>query len=83
MIYPVYSYRDNKYTFAAPMIDQNDETAIRGFAYAINNREGIMNFAPSDFDLYKIALFDSEKGTMEPIVPIQLVVSGGSVVGVK
>lgn len=83
MLYPVFSYRDNKAWFGQPVIDNNDESAIRGFAYAINNRDGIMNFSPSDFDLYKIGIFDSEKGTIEPINPIQLVVSGSSVVGAK
>lgn len=83
MLYPVYSYRDNKYKFGMPIVDQNDETAIRGFAFAVNNRQGIMNFAPADFDLYKIGIFDSEKGTLEPVVPIQLIVSGSSVVGAK
>lgn len=83
MKYPIYSYRDAKAWFGQPMIDNNDESAIRGFAYAINNATGIMSFSPSDFDLYKIGIFDSEKGTVEPVQPIQLVVSGSSVFGAK
>lgn len=83
MKYPIYSYRDNKAWFGQPMIDNNDESAIRGFSYAINNANGIMSFSPSDFDLYKIGYFDSEKGTVEPVNPIQLIVSGSSVYGAK
>lgn len=81
MKYPIYSYRDSKVGFGSPVVDQNDQTAVRGFAYAINGRDGIMNFQPGDFDLYKIGFFDSEKGTLESMLP-ELVVSGSSVVGV-
>lgn len=82
MKYGVYSYRDNKNWFGQPILEQNDESAIRGFSYAINHRDSVMNFAPSDFDLYKIGSFDTEKGVLEPEQPIVLVVSGSSVVGV-
>ena len=82
---PVYSYRDNKVGFMSPMIDQNDDSAIRGFSYAINNREGIMGFSPADFDLYQIGVFDSDTGIIESTSagsPL-LIVSGTSVVNVK
>lgn len=79
---PVYSYRDAKAGFGTPICDQNDVTAIRGFSYAINNREGIMGFSPNDFDLYKIAEFDTEKGIMKGMTPV-LVVSGASVFNAK
>lgn len=79
---PVFSYRDNKVGFMAPFIDQNEDAAIRGFSYAINSHEGVMSFAPADYDLYKVGEFDSEKGTIESMLP-QLVVSGSSVAGVK
>lgn len=82
MKYPVFSYRDNKVGFGMPVIDQNEAAAIRGFSYAVNGRDGIMGFSPADFDLYKIGVFDSEKGTIEGFVP-ELVVSGASVFGAK
>lgn len=79
---PVYSYRDAKSGFGTPVCDQNDVTATRGFAFAINNRDGIMGFAPSHFDLYKIGEFDTEKGTLKSMTPT-LVVSGSSVFNSK
>lgn len=79
---PIYSYRDNKVGFGLPIFEMNDQSAIRGFAYRVNAVEGIMNFKPGDFDLYKIGEFDSELGVLIPeSVPV-LVVSGSSVVGV-
>lgn len=78
---PIYTYRDNKTGFGTPVFEMNDQSAIRGFSYRINS-PGLMNFAAADFDLYKIGVFDSDKGTIvaEP-VPV-LIVSGSSVIGV-
>lgn len=81
MIYPVYSYRDKKVGFMMPQCDQSDQSAMRGFAFAINQSEGIMNFAPGDFDLYKIGEFDTEKGTVIGCTP-ELICSGDNVYGV-
>lgn len=81
MKYPIYSYRDIKSGFGSPVVDQSDVTAIRGFSYAINGSNGIMNFSPSDFDLYKIGTFDSDTGVIVPeTVPI-LIANGSSMVG--
>lgn len=82
MKYPVYSYRDNKVGFGSPVIDQNDNCAIRGFSYAINNHDGLMAFSPADFDLYKIGDFDTHSGMLIPCTPV-LIVSGSSVFGAK
>lgn len=81
MKYPMYCYRDQKVGFMPPQADQNDNTAIRGFAYAINSRDGLMNFSPKDYDLYKVGEFDTETGQLTPCTPA-LVVSGSSVYGV-
>ena len=64
-----------------PQCDQNESTAVRGFAYAINNGEGIMNYSPSDFELYEIGLFDCESGQLIPNDMPKFIVSGSSVVG--
>lgn len=80
MTYGVYGYRDNKFAFGPIWMDQNDEVAQRGFAFMINNREGIFNFAPADFDLFKIGTFDSETGQIESVWPIQFICNGLNVV---
>lgn len=79
MKYPVYSYRDLKVGFGQPVVDMNDQSAIRGFSFAVNQNSNIMNFSPKDYDLYRIGEFDSEKGILiSEKVPV-LVVSGVSV----
>lgn len=81
MTYPVFCIRDAKVGFTAPTIDQTESAAIRNFAFAING-DGVMNYAPNDFDLFRIGEFDSEKGSITSCVP-ELVVSGVNVFGEK
>lgn len=83
MRFPVYSYRDKNVGFGQPIVENNEMTAVRGFSYAVNGRDGLMNFSPGDYDLYHIGYFDSEKGVLEPLSPVVLVASGSSVVNVK
>lgn len=77
MIYPIYALRDNKTNFVANLlIEQNDPSARRNFAYMVNNSGSIQNFAPADFDLFKIGTFDSVSGIISPIVPIEFICNG-------
>ena len=81
MKYGLYSVRDQKVGFMPPLTDQSEQSAIRGFAFAINNPENIMNFSPKDFDLYKVGEFDADKGVLIPLDIPELVYSGTSAVG--
>ena len=82
MKYPLYCIRDVKVGFLAPQADQSDQSAIRSFSFAVNGNDGIMNFSPKDFDLYKVGEFDSEDGSIISCVP-DLVCSGVDVFGDK
>lgn len=62
-----------------PQCDQNDQTAIRGFAYAINNNN-VMNFSPKDYDLYKVGEFDVDKGVINALKVPVLIASGVNVI---
>ncbi len=75
----VYSIRDNLTGFLTPVVEQNDNSARRNFEHAIAQPQSLMNSHVSDYDLYKIGLFDTDTGLIENISPIELVVSGGSV----
>lgn len=85
MKYPVYSIRDKATAFMAPMVDVNEQSAIRNFAQAVNSGNGSIGFQPGDFDLYKIGEFDDKKGIVTPVEPIEFVVNGNNLfkVGVK
>lgn len=83
MTYGVFSYRDNKSSFGQIWYDRSVDAAKRGFAMMVNQPDGIMGFAPSDFDLFKVAEFDSETGQLDPIWPIEFIVNGRDLVGEK
>ena len=83
MIYPVVAVRDAKTTFWPCQVETNENSAIRNFAMMINSGSGVTAFAPGDFDLFKVATFDSEKGIVEPVFPIELICSGLNVQGVN
>ena len=80
MKYNIYSIRDKKVGFGFPHVDQSDTSAIRGFAYAVN-QEGLMNYSPDDFELYRIGVFDTDKGTVVSVDIPELIVSASSVIG--
>ncbi len=83
MKYGIYSIRDAAANvFTAPTIDITDECAIRGFSQAVNNPDAVMNFCPSDFTLYRIGTLLVESGTIEPISPPTMLVSGDRLVKV-
>ncbi len=77
MKYGIFSIRDAAaHVFTAPTIDLTDESAIRGFSQAVNNKGSVMNFCPSDFALYRIGVLNVEAGTIEPVNPPEMLVSG-------
>lgn len=88
MIFGVYSIRDHLSGFQTPVIEQNDAIAMRNFAMAVDQYprqagKTLMSWRPSDFDFFKIGVFDSELGRIESIYPPELVASGLSVLSMK
>lgn len=81
MKYSIYCVRDNKTSFMTPTIDQNDGSAMRNFAYAVEHTEGILSASRQDFDLYKLGSFDSDTGLITSLTVPELIMSGASVRG--
>lgn len=81
MRYPMYSIRDLKGEFYSPRIEQNEASAKRNFAQMVNTENSIINFAPADFELYMIGVFDATKGVIEPIDIPEFVVRASELVG--
>lgn len=78
MKYPIYSIRDHKGGFSPQFIVQvNEQSASRGFAFLVSNDKSIMGFSPFDYDLYQIGIFDELSGEIEPMIP-KFIVNGGS-----
>lgn len=73
MQYAVYSVRDILNGFGAPMCDHNDKTASRNFRIAFRGATGS---DPRDYDLFRVAHFDTDTGEMIPEVSPVLVCRG-------
>lgn len=76
MIYFIYSMRDKHTGFVSPTFDLNDQTAARNFSMALTKSDGILGFAPSDFDLYCLGTWDTDTGLITPASLPQLVRTG-------
>ena len=83
MIYGVFSIRDKATCFMSPIVDVSEKSAIRNFARAVNNPDGLMEFAPGDFDLYQIGTYDDQTGKLEALSPVVMIASGSNMVGVR
>lgn len=83
LIYPVVSIRDNCTGFYPCNCEQSIQAAKRNFSMAINSMQGVMAFSPADFTLFHVANFNVEKGIVEPVYPIEQVVTGLEVYGEK
>lgn len=84
MLVKLFSIRDKLAGFGQPMTDVSEATARRNFAYAINNNDQL-NFSPSDYDLFYVGEFDTDKGSFvapESGLP-DFVINGSSVFNMK
>lgn len=80
MKYPVYAMRDVYVGFGAPQVHQNEEVAKRDFKYKVNQENGMMNYQPKDFSLYRIGKYNTDSGHFEAELPC-LVCEGVDVFG--
>ena len=80
MIYGVYSVRDALNGFGQPMLDTNDQTAVRNFKVGISQNVG-MQAALKDYDLYKIGSFNTEDGALIRLSPVELIESAVTAFG--
>lgn len=80
MIYSLYAIRDNVADgFLSPMMDIKDSVAIRNFEHACMNNNSLFFTHSSDYDLYKLGEYDSEKGVIHAYDIPQHVFSGSQV----
>ena len=80
MKYPLYCIRDIKANnFGLPQADTNDQTAERNFSFAINQPDGLMNYRPQDYDLYRVGEVDTITGVITPLQVPEFITSGVNV----
>lgn len=79
MIYGMYCMEDIKTGFCTPTVDVNDAAAVRNFASAVMQSQGVLFTHAEDFRLWHIADFDSESGVVTPLSPIVHLSDGSAV----
>nr|QJB19783.1 MAG: nonstructural protein [Microvirus sp.] len=73
MITSVFSVHDSKAgAFCTPYYSENNNTAIRDFAYAANDKDSQIGRHPSDYTLFCIGSFDNQTGQLTTIEPIAI-----------
>lgn len=77
MIIKLFAVFDSKAAFfGQPFSDQQEGSAIRNFADAVNdgsNQNNMWHKHPEDFSLFQIGEFDNATGELLPITPKSLV----------
>lgn len=69
MIKGVYSIRDVKVGFLAPVLEDNDVLAIRNFEHSVINTGGLLGSHPEDFFLCRLGWFDTSTGEFSRVHP--------------
>lgn len=69
MLKNIYVIRDYKVGYTNLVLDLNDDVAIRGFK-SILTPDTLQYNNPKDFALFKVGIFDTETGFIEPIEPL-------------
>lgn len=78
MTYGLYAVHDAVTGFLTPTVDQSDPAAVRNFAHAVKAGQSLMSSHPSDYDLYHIGWYDTDKGLVSPIIPPEQIASATS-----
>lgn len=74
----VFAIRDTKVGFGNPFADQTAASAIRGFEYSLTKADGIVGFAPSDYELYELGSFDTDSGALTALPQPKFLVGGAN-----
>lgn len=72
MVFGVYCVRDLKAGFQTPVIQVNDDVAVRGFASVVSKGDSLMSDHPGDFALFRIGDFDADTGKLVPLDLLRL-----------
>ncbi|UPW41974.1 nonstructural protein [Dipodfec virus RodF1_52] len=67
MIYNVYCIRDLKVGFLSPVLELSDDIARRNFEHSFGISGTLYDTHPEDFDLCRVATFDSERGVFKSL----------------
>lgn len=74
----LYAVRDIKVgVFAEPFPGQSEGAVLRGLKAAVEGGQGDIAKWPADFDLYEVAEFNSEDGTIQALMQPRHITNAG------
>lgn len=73
MTFSLYSIRDFKTGYLAPVCEVNQESAIRNFEAACLRSDSLFFSHPEDYALFHLGYYDSESGDLVSCVPCEVV----------
>lgn len=70
--------KDRRNNWMDPFVQTNEQIATRTLAAMIKNKnpENLIANFPEDFEMWKIAEYDEEKGIVNPIEPVSIAKAG-------
>jgi hypothetical protein len=81
MIESIYCLRDKKVGYMAPMIEDNDPTAVRSLRHSIGLDKSLLTYThPEDFTLYRLGSYDTSTGVITPCQP-EIVIELSDIIG--
>lgn len=73
----MYAIYDKLTGYMVPSYQQNDEQAIRAFAYDVTSQDmTLIKANPEDFNLQKVGIYDTDTGVVES-TPITILCDAG------
>lgn len=80
MTYDLFSVRDSKTDFFPPQMHASVGDAKRSLAMTVNTPGNMVSFSSKDFDLFRVATFDSQSGEVTPVFPAEFICSASSLI---
>lgn len=84
MITHAYSIYDNKaLVYGLPFFAPTDGSAIRSFQELANDAQTTVGRHPADFSLFHVGLYDDQKASLTPVLPLRHVVDATAVLRIQ
>lgn len=83
MKYKLYCVKDELVGFGIPTAEQNEQTALRNFSYAANQKGTLIYENSKDYSLYYVGEFNTDTGVFAGLPIPEKLVDANSVIDKK
>lgn len=79
MIAYLYSVQDRLSGYMQVTTEVNDQVAYRNFEHAVLHGGSVLSSHSQDYQLVKLASFDTDTGIIAPLSPVEVIATGQSI----